>query len=77
MKQELTQEIFKDQPNNVNWAGVDYDGLLSFGESINPRFTWASERWRGFTCISKIENTDFKPLTEIYRITSTISTYGK
>ncbi len=65
---ELTQDIFKNQPEQVNWAGVDYDGLLSFGISVNPRYTWASERWRGFEKIGEtIENSGFKPLTSIKR----------
>lgn len=65
---ELTQDIFDNQPETVNWVGVDYDGLLHFGTAINPRYTWASERWRGFTQISKIENSGYKPLSELYRI---------
>ena len=32
---ELTQDIFDNQPETVNWAGVDYDGLLHFGIAIN------------------------------------------
>lgn len=65
---ELTQEIFNGQPSNVNWAGVDFDGLLSFGVAINPRYTWASERWRGFELIGEpIENSGYKPLTSIKR----------
>lgn len=63
---ELTQKIFEGQPENVNWAGVDYDGMLSFGEAVNPRYTWASERWRGFNLIgTTIENSGYKPLTSI------------
>lgn len=66
---KLTQGIFNDQPAEVNWCGVDYDGLLSFGKAINPRFTWASERWRGFDLIGEpVENTEFEPLTSLYRI---------
>ncbi len=69
MKKELTQEIFKGQPESVDWVGVDYDGLLSFGTAINPRYTWASERWRGFEKVGEpIENTEFKPLTSLKRI---------
>ncbi len=65
---ELTQEVFKNQPIEVDWAGVDYDGRLSFGKAINPRFTWASERWRGFEKIGDcIESSGFKPLTQIFR----------
>lgn len=65
---ELTQEIFNNQPSEVNWAGVDYDGMLSFGIAINPRYTWASERWRGFTKIGEtIENSGYKVLTQINR----------
>lgn len=66
---KLTQEIFNNQPEEVNWVGVDYDGLLSFGKSINPRYTWASERWRGFELVGEpIENSGFKPLTSISKI---------
>jgi len=65
---ELTQEVFNGQPKEVDWAGVDYDGLLSFGKAINPRYTWASERWRGFDKIGEsIKNSGFKPLTSIRR----------
>jgi len=67
MKQ-LSQEIFTDQPEEVNWCGVDYDGMLSFGKAISPRFTWASERWRGFELIGNpIDNTTYEPLTSLYR----------
>ena len=65
---ELTQEVFHNQPKEVDWAGVDYDGLLNFGKAINPRYTWASERWRGFDPIGDpIENSNYITLTEIYR----------
>lgn len=66
---ELSQELFKDQPKEVNWCGVDFDGLLSFGTAINPRYTWASERWRGFNLIGKkIINSGYKPLTSLYKL---------
>lgn len=66
--EKLTQDIFIGQPHEVNWAGVDYDGQLNFGIAINPRYTWASERWRGFTQIGEtIENSGFEPLTSINR----------
>jgi hypothetical protein len=32
--------------------GLVDDGL-SFGKAINPRYTWASERWRGFDKIGE------------------------
>jgi hypothetical protein len=65
---ELNQEVFRNQPENVNWCGVDYDGLLSFGSAINPRYTWASERWRGFEKVgNSIENSGFKALTSLKR----------
>lgn len=65
MKQ-LTQEIFEGQPAYVDWAGVDYDGMLSFGIASNPRYTYASERWRGFNLIGEtIKNSGYKPLTSI------------
>jgi len=68
MKEELTQNIFKDQPEGIDWAGVDYDGLLHFGKAVNPRYTWASERWRGFEKIGDpMENTNYKPLASIRR----------
>lgn len=67
-KPKLTQEIFNGQPPEVDWAGVDYDGLLSFGKATNPRYTWASERWRGFELIGeRIENSGYEPLDMIYR----------
>lgn len=68
MVKELTQEIFTNQPNDVNWCGVDYDGRLVFGKAYNPRYTWASERWRGFDLIGEpIKDTDYKPLTMLYK----------
>jgi hypothetical protein len=68
MSKELTQEVFKEQPKEVDWCGVDYDGKLSFGIAENPRYTWASERWRGFVLIGEPAiNTDYQPLTMLYR----------
>ena len=67
---ELTQDIFNDKPIEVDWCGVDYDGLLHFGRSINPRYTWASERWRGFEKIGQsIIDSEYKPLSSLRRIT--------
>jgi hypothetical protein len=66
--EELTQEVFKGQPKQVDWCGVDYDGLLSFGIAGATRYTWASERWRGFELIGdRIEKTNFKRLTSLKR----------
>lgn len=63
---KLTQEVFNNQPENVDWAGVDYDGLLSFGRAINPRYTYSSERWRGFELIGEtIAESGYEPLTSI------------
>lgn len=63
---ELTQDIFKDQPAEVDWAGVDFDGLLSFGKAINPRYTHASERWHGFERVgAPVPYSGYKPLTSI------------
>jgi hypothetical protein len=65
---KLTQDIFKNQPIEVDWCGVDYDGELNFGKAINPRYTWASERWRGFERIGEsVYNTDFERLTQLKR----------
>ena len=64
---KLTIDIFKNQPNTVDWCGVDYDGMLHFGQAINPRYTYSSERWRGFVEIEKIENSGFEPSTSLYR----------
>tara|TARA_R110000868_G_scaffold202172_2_gene449695 strand:- start:1317 stop:1529 length:213 start_codon:yes stop_codon:yes gene_type:complete len=65
---ELNQEVFKGKDPQINWAGVDYDGALQFGISINPRYTWASERWRGFKKIGEtLQNSGYKPLTQISR----------
>ena len=67
MKQ-LTNDIFDNQPTEVNWCGVDFDGLLSFGTAYNPRYTWASERWRGFKQIgSTVSNSGYEPLTDLRR----------
>ena len=66
---KLTQKIFENQPLAVNWCGVDYDGELNYGVAINPRYTWASERWRGFKQIGDtVENSGFEPLTSLKRI---------
>lgn len=65
---KLTQDIFDGQPHEVDWVGVDYDGLLSFGKAINPRYTYASERWRGFELIgSPVAESGYEPLTSIRR----------
>ena len=65
---ELTQEIFNGQPQEVDWCGVDYDGKLSFGKAINPRYTHSSERWRGFDLVGDtIVDSGYKPLTSIRR----------
>lgn len=64
---ELSQEIFDGQPSEVDWCGVDYDGLLSFGKAVQPRFTWASERWRGFELVGNPVHSDYKPLSSLYR----------
>lgn len=68
MKQKLTQKIFDGQPEEVNWVGVDYDGTLNFGVAVNPRYTWASEQWRGYNKVGNpIPNTEYEPLTSLYR----------
>lgn len=64
---ELDQSVFKNQPKEVDWCGVDYDGLLKFGKATNPRYTWASERWRGFEEIDRVENSGYKALTSLKR----------
>lgn len=69
MKKILTQEIFEGQPESVDWCGVDFDGNLNFGKAINPRYTWGSERWRGFEQIGEtIEETNYEPLTSLKRV---------
>jgi hypothetical protein len=66
MNKELSQEIFNNQPKEVNWAGIDYDGTLNFGIAINPRYTWASEQWRGFEQIGdSVTKSGYKPLSHI------------
>jgi len=63
---ELTQEVFKGQSKEVDWVGVDYDGRMVFGRAINPRYTFASERWRGFVLIGEpIKNSKFTPLSSL------------
>lgn len=64
----LTQEVFADQPEAVNWCGVDYDGKLSFGIAINPRYTYFSARWKGFKKVGEpIQNSGYDPLTSLKR----------
>ena len=66
--EELTQDIFNDQPDNVNWCGVDYNGTLNFGRKINPRYTWASGIWRGYEKIGEsVSNSGYKDLTSLNR----------
>ncbi len=70
---KLTQDIFKGQPDTVDWAGVDYDGMLSFGKAINPRYTYGSERWRGFELVGEpIKVSGYEPLTSIKRDDETL-----
>ena len=64
---QLEQDVFKNQPKEVDWCGVDYDGLLKFGKATSPRYTWASERWRGFEEINRVENSGYKALTSLKR----------
>lgn len=65
---ELTQDVFINQPESVDWCGVDYDGTLHFGRAINPRYTWASEQWRGFEKLAdSIENSGYKAMTSLRR----------
>jgi len=42
----LTQEVFAGQPDEVNWAGVDYDGLLNFGIATNQGITSESTKFQ-------------------------------
>ena len=69
---DLDQSIFDGQPAEIVVAAVDYDGMLKFGDSPDIRYTWASERWRGAKWISKVEGTDYKPLTMIAREPETL-----
>ncbi len=65
---QLEQKVFNGQPQEVDWCGVDYDGLLNFGKATSPRYTWASERWRGFDLIGKkIKNSGYRALTSLNR----------
>lgn len=67
-EKELTQDVFKDQPQEVDWCGVDYNGTLKYGVARNPRYTWASEVWRGYTPIGEnIENSGYRALTSLKR----------
>lgn len=64
----LNQGVFFQCPPEVDWCGVDYDGRLVFGIAKNVRYTWASERWRGYEPIGEpIKNTNFIPLTCLRR----------
>lgn len=64
----LTQSVFDGQPTEVDWCGVDYDGDLNFGKATSPRYTYASERWRGFDQIGEtIPNSGYKALTSLKR----------
>lgn len=64
----LTQEIFEGQPEEVDFVGIDYDGNMNFGIALNPRCSWASERWGGFTKIGDtIENSEYLRLSSLRR----------
>lgn len=77
-KEKLTQKVFDGQPDGVDWAGVDYDGTLRFGVATNPRFTWASEQWRGFTQIGEpVLNTNYEPLSSLHRQISIVGDHLK
>lgn len=65
---ELTQTVFNGQPIEVDWCGVDFDGLLSFGKALSPRTTYASERWRGFELIGTPVLSDYRPMSELCRV---------
>ena len=67
-KLHLTQQVFKDQPEEVTLAVVDYDGTLRFGKNPrNVRYTYNSEIWRGFDEVSDEGVSIYKPLTKINR----------
>lgn len=77
-KEKLTQKIFENQPIEVDWAGVDYDGTLHFGVAINPRYTWASEQWRGFEPVGEpVLNTNYETLTCITRQVTSLGDHLK
>jgi hypothetical protein len=64
----LHQGVFDKCAPEVDWCGVDYDGRLVFGIAKDTRYTWSSERWRGFEPIGEpIKNTNFIPLTCLRR----------
>ena len=67
-EKKLTQDVFKGKAPEVVVAAVDFDGLLKYGDSIDIRYTWASERWRGATWLEKVKGTSFEPLTKLDRI---------
>ena len=65
---ELDQSVFDGQPDEVAIACVDYDGRLKFGAEVTtPRYTWASERWRGAKWVNEVPDSGYKPLTMIRR----------
>ncbi len=65
---KLTQKIFDHQPPEIDWAGVDAFGLLSFGKAEYPRYNKTSERWTGFKLLaSTVQNSGFKACTSIRR----------
>lgn len=65
---QLDQSLFSDKPDEINWCGVDFDGDLNFGIATNPRYTWASERWRGYEKIGEtVEKSGYKPLTMLWK----------
>ena len=68
-KIELDKSVFNFQPANVDFCCVDYDGRLRFGKAGgDPRYTWSSERWRGFDQIGEsIKGTNYKPRTSLKR----------
>jgi hypothetical protein len=66
---ELTQGVFEGISFKADWAGVDYDGNLNFGEAINPRVSYNSGRFHSYNKIGEtIKTKDIKRESSIFRI---------
>jgi hypothetical protein len=53
----------------VNWCGVDFDGTLNFGKSLNVRFCEIPGQFRGYGIIGEsLKNTNYKPGSSLYKI---------
>lgn len=66
----LTQDVFKDAPQEANVAVVNYDSTLHFGiKGSNFRFAYNAGQYRGYEKVGEsVLNSKYKPEQSIRRI---------